>query len=79
MKLQLLEDRGNLAEIEGYLQRALDLSPDNIEALEEAAHFYDVVIPDSQRAAYFASRCRERAAALVTEMDGILATSDTAR
>ncbi len=33
MKLQLLEDGGSLEEIETYLQRALDLSSDNIKAL----------------------------------------------
>jgi hypothetical protein len=73
MKLQLSEDGGNLAEVESCLQQALDLSPDNIEALEETAHFYHAVMPDSQKAAHCANRCREKAAALVAEMDGILA------
>ena len=49
IRLQL-EERGELSEVESCLTRALELDPHNIEALEEAAHFYDAVVPAPQKA-----------------------------
>ncbi len=71
VRLQL-SDGGNLAEIEECLQRALSLDPNSIEVLQEAAHFYDVVVPNSRKARKLAANCRVKAAKLVAEMDSII-------
>ena len=73
--LQLSDDNGKLKEIESLLLEALKASPDNIEALEEIAHFYDAVMADSEKAAYYANFCRISAAKLIREMDEILAAN----
>jgi hypothetical protein len=53
MRLQLTDD-GDLVEIEECLKKALKLNPDSIEALQEAAHFYDAVVPNANRARKYA-------------------------
>jgi hypothetical protein len=55
------------------LLRATELDPSSIEALQEAAHFYDAVQPDAARARDYAFRCRQQLSAVDAEMDGILA------
>jgi hypothetical protein len=72
IKLQLSDDANELSEIEDRLVRALELDPSSIEALQEAAHFYDAVQSDASRARDYGFRCRERISAVVSEMDGIL-------
>ena len=71
MRLQLSDD-GELSEVEDCLQRSLRLDPDNIESLQEAAHFYDAVVPNRQKARRFAAKCRDRAVKLAAEMDAII-------
>jgi hypothetical protein len=71
IRLQL-SDGGNLSEIEECLQRALSLDPNSIEVLQEAAHFYDVVVPNNRKARKFAADCRKKADKLVAEMDSII-------
>ena len=71
MKLQL-SGGGDLSEVEKCLRRALDLDPDSLAALREAAHFYDTVLPDHDKAHEYAIMCRDRAAQIVAEMEQIL-------
>jgi Tfp pilus assembly protein PilF len=71
MRLQLSDD-GDLSEIENCLKKALSLDPTSIEALEEAAHFYDAVVPNAQKARKFAARCRDKAVKVAAEMDNII-------
>lgn len=72
MRLQLT-DHGDLVEVEKCLKKALKLAPDNIEVLQEAAHFYDAVVPNAKMARKYAASCREKVAELAAEMDVILA------
>jgi hypothetical protein len=69
---QLAGDGGTLADVDELLRRALELWEDNLEALGEAAHFYDAVMDDSRKAVHYARLCRLQAAALVKAMDEIL-------
>ena len=71
IRLQL-SDEGDLSEIEKCLQRALSLDPNSIEVLQEAAHFYDAVVPNARKARKCAARCRDKAVKMVAEMDGII-------
>lgn len=71
IRLQLSDD-GELSEIEDCLKRALSLDPNSIEALQESAHFYDVVVPNAKKARTFAARCRDHAIKIAAEMDDII-------
>lgn len=71
IRLQLSDD-GELSEIEECLQRALSLDPNSIEVLQEAAHFYDAVVPNARKARKLAAHCRDKAVKLVSEMNGII-------
>jgi Tfp pilus assembly protein PilF len=73
MRIQLGNDDGELADAESCLLKALELDPNSIEALQEAAHFYDAVMPDAARVRDYASKCRDQATKVVAEMDEILA------
>jgi hypothetical protein len=75
IRIQLGDD-GNLAEVESCLLKALDLDPDSIEALQEAAHFFDIVMPQAARATDCALRCRAQAVKVTAEMDEILRDSN---
>ncbi len=72
VRLQLTDD-GDLIEIEKCFTKALELDPDSIEVLQEAAHFYDAVVPNAKMARKCAASCREKAAELTAEMGVILA------
>jgi Tfp pilus assembly protein PilF len=72
IRLQLSEDAA-LAEVEECLNKALKLDPDSVEALQEAAHFYDAVMPNARKARRYAVICREKASKVVGEMEEILA------
>ena len=74
IELMLSED-GELAEVEAHLSKALDLWAENLDALEETAHFYDAVMPDSQKAKHYAALSRARALELTAAMDDILKDS----
>ena len=71
IRLQLTDD-GDLVEIEECLKKALKLNPDSIEALQEAAHFYDAVVPNSNKARKYAARCLAKVDEAATKMKGIL-------
>lgn len=70
VKLQLSKDR-DPSKIEKYLTMALDLNPGNLEALRQAALFYDAVSPDREKAQQYAIACRDRAAKIIGEMEPI--------
>jgi len=74
MRLQIAENGGNLSEPEECLVKAITLDPNSIEALYEAAHFYEAVVPDAIKARKYATACREKATQILAEMDGILAS-----
>jgi hypothetical protein len=71
IRLQLSGD-AELSEIEDCLKRALSLDPNSIEVLQEAAHLYDVVVPNARKARTFATHCRDHARKIVAEMDAII-------
>jgi len=71
IRLQLSDD-AELPEIEDCLKRALSLDPESIEVLQEAAQFYDAVIPNARKARKFAAHCRGKALKIVAEMDSII-------
>jgi hypothetical protein len=71
VRLQL-SDGGELSEVEDCLKKAVSLDPNSIEALQEAAHFYDAVVPNAQKARKFAARCRDEAVKVAAEMDSII-------
>ena len=71
IRLQLSDD-AELPEIEEGLQRALSLDPNSIEVLQEAAHFYDGVVPNARKARKLAAHCRDKAVKLVAEMNRII-------
>jgi hypothetical protein len=71
IRLQLSDD-AELPEIEECLQKALSLDPNSIEVLQEAAHFYDAVVPNARKARKLAAHCRDKAVKLVAEMNGII-------
>ena len=71
IRLQLSDD-GEMSEIEDCLQRALKLDPNSIEVLQEAAHFYDVVVPNARKARKLAANCRDKAGKVIAEMNSII-------
>ena len=71
IRLQLSDD-GDPPEIEDCLKKALRLDPKSIEVLQEAAHFYDAVVPNARKARKLATQCRARADQVVAEMDRII-------
>jgi hypothetical protein len=62
----------DLAGAEACLQDALKLDPEDLAALQTAAHFYSRVAPNPEKARKYASACREKAAKTVAEMDELL-------
>jgi hypothetical protein len=61
-----------LSEAEKDLLRAYELSPKDLDTLEELAHLYDVVIPDRAKAKQFARLYVERVQEVLAEMHAIL-------
>ena len=53
IRLQLADD-GDPSEVEECLKKALALDPENIDALQEAAHFYDAVTLNARKAKKYA-------------------------
>ena len=77
-RLLMLEDEplsGSLLDVERCILKALDLAPDNLEAIEEAAHYYDVVAPDRRKAVKHAKRYIALAGKVVSDMQAILEDS----
>jgi hypothetical protein len=77
-RLMMLNDRpennepSGLDEIERCILQALELDPGCLEALEEAAHFYDVMIPDRAKAIAYARNYITVAGKVVTDMQAII-------
>jgi len=65
-------ERGDSAEAEKYLSQALELDPDNMDALRHAAGFYRFVLHDEASARRYATLCRAQAAKVTAQMDDIL-------
>jgi len=81
-RLMMLDDhpedheRSGLDEIEKCILQALELEPEHLEALEEAAHFYDVIIPDRANAMLYAQRYIDVAGKVVHDMQAIIDDSN---
>ncbi|HEV8423139.1 MAG TPA: hypothetical protein VGQ40_07325 [Chthoniobacterales bacterium] len=65
-------ERGDSSEAEKYLREALELDPENMNALRHAAGFYHFVLRDRTRARHYATLCRVQAARVAAQMDEIL-------
>ena len=77
-RLLMLEDEplsGSLREVERCILKALDLAPDNLEATEEAAHYYDAVAADRRKAVKYAKRYIRLAGKVVSDMRAIIENS----
>jgi Tfp pilus assembly protein PilF len=68
-------ERGDSAQAEQLLKKALDVDPENMEALRHAAGFYQIVMKDSAKARQYAALCRVQASAVTAQMDQILGQS----
>jgi len=81
-RLMMLDDHpedhepSGLDEIEKCILQALELEPEHLEALEEAAHFYDVIIPDRAKAMLYAQRYIDVAEKAVHDMQAIIDDSN---
>jgi len=65
-------ERGDSAEAEKYLNQALELDPENMDALRHAAGFYHFVLHDATKACRYAALCRAQAAKVTAQMNDIL-------
>jgi hypothetical protein len=77
-RLLMLEDEplsGSLSDVERCILKALDLAPDNLDAIEEAAHYYDVVVPDRRKAVVYAKRYIGLSRKVVSDMQAIIENS----
>ncbi len=72
MRLQLEDDKGDLSEIEACLSKALQLDPGNVDALQEAAHFYWAVAPKKEKSRRCVIDCIEQLGKLAAEMNSLL-------
>ena len=72
--IQLLDHREGpaLSEAERSFLRALEVSPDNVNAIEELAHYYDAVADDSEKAKHFAREYLSRVEPVIQEMRALL-------
>jgi hypothetical protein len=73
--LMLLQDeRANLelTEVEGLLQRAFEVDPSHLDALEELANFYHAIQPNEEQAKAFARLYVQRTARAHVYMRDIL-------
>ncbi len=68
-------ERGDSAQAEKLLKQALDVDPENMEALRHAAGFYQIVMKDPAKARQYAALCRVQATAVTAQMDEILGAS----
>ena len=65
---------GDIALAKDYLEQALRQAPEDMAVLTQAAHFYSTALRDPAKAREYADRARQRAAAIVAEMDELLAS-----
>jgi hypothetical protein len=81
-RLMMLDDYpehhepSGLDEIEKCILQALELEPEHMDALEEAAHFYDVMIPDRDKAIMYAQHYIQVAGKVVSDMQAIIDDSN---
>ena len=81
-RLMMLDDHperhepSGFEELEECLVQALELDSENLEALEEAAHFSDVMIPDRAKAVMYAQHYIRVAARVVDDMQAIINDSN---
>jgi|SRR6266487_1396440 len=71
-RLLMLEDEpltGSLNDVERCI---IALAPENLEALEEAAHFYDIMAPNRRKAVMHAKRYIQLARRVVSDMQAII-------
>jgi len=74
-RLLMLEDEpltGSLNDVERCIITALALAPENLEALEEAAHFYDIMAPNRRKAVMHAKRYIQLARRVVSDMQALI-------
>lgn len=69
-------ERGDSAEAEKYLNQALELDPENMDALRHAAGFYHFVLHDGAKARRYATLCRAQAVKVTAQMDDILGSEN---
>jgi Tfp pilus assembly protein PilF len=65
-------ERGDSTEAEKHLKQALELDPENMDALRHAAGFYHFVVRDPAKAQHYAKLCRIQALKVTVQMDEIL-------
>lgn len=65
-----LEDAGKC------LLSAQEINPNDLEVIEELAHFYDIVMPDSKLASHYATLLLEKIGAMSKDMAEILDDND---
>jgi hypothetical protein len=72
--LQLQGERANveLADVERLLQRAFELDPSHLDALDELANFYHATFPNEEQAKAFARQYVQRTARAHAYMRDIL-------
>ena len=72
-------DGGPLKDVETCILCALELDPNSIEAMQEAAHYYYSVDEQIEKAKSYASRCKDATLKVVEEMDRILLMTPNSR
>lgn len=65
-------ERGQIDEAEQLLKRALELDPEDIQLLRQAARFYGSVAHNRDKARHYALLCRDQVERIAHEMDEIL-------
>jgi hypothetical protein len=74
-RLLMLEDEPlsrTLRDVEHCILKALDLDPNNLEAIEEAAHYYDVMMANRRKAVMYAKRYIELTRKVASDMQAII-------
>lgn len=77
-RLEMLQggsDGDPFGNAEKYLRIAFEINPDDLEVLEELAHFYDVLVPDREKSVRFATMVSEKVGLLQRDMRKILEDS----
>jgi|SRR5690348_3558167 len=71
-RMMQASERGDSSEAEKYLSQALELDPENMDALRHAAGFYHFVLHDAVKARRYAALCRAQVAKVTAQMNEIL-------
>jgi len=70
---------GDVALAKDCLEQALFQAPEDVAVLSQAAHFYSTALRDPAKAREYADRALERAAAIIGEMDELLASRSASK